>query len=197
MNDLINKVIEIGAIEMKAGKFGKMAKIKDEKNLTYTVYQMKKDGTESVAWQALQNLDIGTNVQIGFSEEVVNHPEHGNYTARTIRAFNTDIGSGAANSSAQKETSRVGSPTASPTPAGDAFGRRLAIHGFVNALINSGTKPSAITGETILELTALEDRIDTILNPSSFRQTVARSAPSVVEELPVIRQEFDGSDVPF
>lgn len=51
-----------------------------------------------------------------------------------------------------------------------------------------------IDGAMLVELTKLESRIETILNPSSFRQAVQAHAPQVAnpvqqEELPVIQQE--------
>jgi hypothetical protein len=111
----------------------------------------------------------------------------------------------------QVQTPRSVANTGSQSKGNDEFGKRLAIHGFVNALIASGTKPNDITGEIIVELTKLESRIDTILNPSAFRQAVQAHAPQVVEpELPTIqvaddiqeyadqiREEVDVDSIPF
>jgi len=66
---LINAVIQLTSKEEKAGKFGPMAKIKDEKGLTYTVYKTKKDGTVSVAWEQLQKLSVGDMVQVSFQKK--------------------------------------------------------------------------------------------------------------------------------
>ena len=86
MNDkLLNRTITLTERTDKTGKFGQMAKIKDEKGLTYTVYETKKDKTTSVAWKALQNIPLGTNVFIGYAEETVTHPQHGDYTASSTR----------------------------------------------------------------------------------------------------------------
>ena len=110
------------------------------------------------------------------------------------------------------QTPRSVANTGSQSKGNDDFGKRLAVHGFVNALISSGTKPNDITGEIIIELTKLESRIDAILNPSAFRQAVQAHAPQVVEpELPTIQvapdiaeyaqqienEEINVEDIPF
>jgi len=155
-NKLINAVIQLASKEEKAGKFGPMAKLKDEKGLTYTVYKTKKDGTTSVAWEQLQTLSVGQSVQISFSEEIVDHPEHGTYTARTIRSFNPDIGNGVANSSAQAESSNGGANRGQSGASGEAFGRRLAVHGFVNGMLAAGATTETITKD-LSALLRLED----------------------------------------
>lgn len=95
MGELQNKVITIVSKEEKEGPFGPLVKIKDENNLTYSVYKNKKDGTVSAAWNDMPS--ISEVVQIGYVEEVKQHPEHGQVTYRTIRNFNKDIGQGVSN----------------------------------------------------------------------------------------------------
>jgi hypothetical protein len=186
---LINAVIQLTSKEERAGKFGPMAKLKDEKGLTYTVYKTKKDGTVSVAWEQLQTLSVGDNVQVSFAEEIVNHPEHGTYTARTIRSFNPDIGNGMTNSSASKESSNLSHSGASQRGSSDAFGRRLAIHGFVNGMLGAGATVETITKD-LPALLRLEDTID-----------LALSAPldGANRDLPIIQQDenYSGDDLPF
>ena len=97
--ELINKVITVSGKEEKLAAGKPVMKIKDEKNLSYSVWKFKKDGTESVAWGQIP--DIGETTQIGYVEETKDHPEHGATTYRTIRTFNKDIGNGVANNKAQ------------------------------------------------------------------------------------------------
>jgi len=156
-NDLIKKVIEVTDITEKRYETGKQAKIKDASNLTYNVYEKKQDGTTSAAWTALDKVNIGATVEIAYVEQEKEY-EGKPYTARTIRMINQDIGSGVKNTqpisiSFESQTPRTVSNNGSQSKGNDEFGKRLAVHGFVNALIASGTKPNDITGEIIIELT--------------------------------------------
>ncbi len=124
-NDLITKLIEVSDITEKAFLNGKQAKIKDQDNLTYTVWQKKKDGSISAAWASLERVGLGSNIQIGYVEEQKEY-EGKPYTARTIRTINEDIGNGMANAMAQGKTSRSEAPVASETPKDDKFWEKQA-----------------------------------------------------------------------
>lgn len=89
MNDLLNKVITVSAKEEKLAGGKPVMKIKDEKGLTYSVWKFKQDGTESVAWGQIPDLNTAT--QIGYVEDVKQDPQHGTVTYRTIRNFNPDL----------------------------------------------------------------------------------------------------------
>lgn len=122
-NKLLNKVITISSKEEKAGQYGAIAKLKDENNLTYTVYEQKKDGTTSTAWAQLQNLPIGSTVQIGYVEEIKEY-EGKQYTARTIRNFDRDIGNGVQNAGGYQTPAPAQSPrTEANRPQYAASGR--------------------------------------------------------------------------
>jgi hypothetical protein len=92
-NKLINKVITISSEETKKTQYGLVKKIKDERGLTYSVFDTKRDGTESVAWAQYKELQIGDTVQISYVEEPKEF-EGKKYMARTIRNFDKDIGNG-------------------------------------------------------------------------------------------------------
>jgi len=109
MNDLEKKLIEVTSMEVKAGPYGNIAKIKDQQNLTYSIFEKKKDNTISVAWQNLPQ--VGETVQIGFVSEEKSY-EGKPYTQRTIRTIDADIGNGMANHLAQKTSNSV-APSAS------------------------------------------------------------------------------------
>jgi len=70
--DLINKVIRVESVESAPTKTGKQKlKVKDENNLTYQIWQLKQDGTETMAWQNFkpQALDaVGKTYNISFGE---------------------------------------------------------------------------------------------------------------------------------
>lgn len=98
--DLINKVITVSGKEEKMQGGKPVMKIKDQDNLTYTVYKIKQDGTESAAWKAMPSLE--DVVQIGFVEQKGEY-EGKPVTYRTIRVFNKDIGNGVANLTPRQE----------------------------------------------------------------------------------------------
>lgn len=200
-NKLINAVIQLTSKEEKTGKFGPMAKTKDEKGLTYTVYKTKKDGTVSVAWDQLQALSVGDMVQAGFAEEIVEHPEHGKYTARTIRSFNSDIGNGVANSQAQAKSSNLGHSGASGgVLKDDAFWEKQAHEKccslWTAALMQRGTLAVPNFDEFWTIFQAI--KADGNKRFSPLRQAVQKHAPAVMDEdLPVIQQDEDVDDIPF
>lgn len=98
--ELINKVITVSGKEEKMQGGKPVMKIKDQDNLTYTVYKTKQDGTESAAWKAMPSLE--DVVQIGFVEQKGEY-EGKPVTYRTIRVFNKDIGNGVANLTPRQE----------------------------------------------------------------------------------------------
>lgn len=98
--DLINKVITVSGKEEKMQGGKPVMKIKDQDNLTYTVYKTKQDGSESVAWSQIPSID--ETVQIGFVEQKGEY-EGKPVTYRTIRVFNKDIGNGVANLTPRQE----------------------------------------------------------------------------------------------
>jgi hypothetical protein len=195
-NKLINQVIQLSSKEEKLGKFGPMAKIKDEKGLTYNVYKLKKDGTVSVAWEQLQGLNTGEMTQISFAEEIVNHPEHGTYTSRIARAFNPDIGNGMVNSSAQEKSSNVGH-SGSFQGHSDAFSRRLGVQGHINALLSN---PSYYPISNDADLVPIASLIkEAIAIEDEAEKQLSSSLEDANLNLPVIQQgdDVDVDSIPF
>lgn len=204
-NPLLNKVIVFSAKEEKLQGGKPVTKIKDEKGLTYTVYKTKQDGATSVAWEQLGKLEIGSSVQIGYVEDTGEY-EGKPVTYRTIRSFNSDIGSGMVNAQAQGKTSNTEANRGTRNESGDAFGRRLAIHGMVNGMLAAGLDPVQIDDRVITHLLDLENRIDRMLNEPVAKQEMRAkfgtplSEPQANDaELPTIQQEDDlsVSDIPF
>lgn len=102
MNDkLINKVIKILEISIKDGQFGRIAKIKGDDNLTYTVAETKRDGDFTKAWEQLEKLKAGDTTQVSFVtvDGVIKTGDNAGktYLSRYVRLFNPDIGNGVAN----------------------------------------------------------------------------------------------------
>ncbi len=194
MDGVINRNIQIESIEAKMASTGNMKYIlKDTSNNKYFFWQKNK-GQDSEAYLSFTGMGLkkGDTVAIGFTEEqksfVNNENKTIDYTDRFILSLRESSGSPAPSQPEIPRSVANNSSQGIPQNKGnDAFGKRLAVHGFVNALISSGVKPLDITGETIVELTKLESRIDAILNPSSFRQAVQAHAPQVLEELPTIQ----------
>jgi hypothetical protein len=209
-NKLLNKAITLSAKEEKLQGGKPVAKIKDEKGLTYTVYKFKQDGTESVAWGQLGKLSLGQTVQIGYVEDIGDSKDGSvSVTYRTIRNFNEDIGNGVQNAIDQGKDPYKSKSSVSEGSGNDEFGRRLGVHGLVNGMlansniISNVREPQDVSGIVALAI-QIEDEINKQLNPSKFRQTVERTAPNIVtppeEELPTIQQgdpDLNVEGIPF
>lgn len=81
MNDILNKVITITSVETKLTTTGKtMLKLTDHENKHYQIWKTKADGTDSVAYQRLQDLGepVGKVVEIGYKEDA------GDYQGKAI-----------------------------------------------------------------------------------------------------------------
>ncbi len=207
-NKLINKVITISSMEMKPGQYGQMAKIKDEEGRTYTVYEQKKDGSTSAAWEQMQTLKIGSLVQIAYSSEMKDY-QGKPYEARTIRAFNEDIAQGMANTSAQGKTSNGGQFQASGSQSkDDAFWEKQAYEKCLSlwsaALIQNGKLDmlEQIKEGYFWELfQAIKAEGEKRFSP--LRQSVERHAPRVItpEEPPIESYDepspVDPESIPF
>lgn len=130
MSDLSNDVTAIASKTEQPGKFGPSMKIIGENKKTYWVNKFNKDGTVSKAWEKMP--DVGDTVQISYQGTMKPKPEgKGEYESRTVRFFDSDIGNGVANA----QTPRYEPNSASQRESSEDFGRRLAVHGFLNAQI--------------------------------------------------------------
>jgi hypothetical protein len=187
---LINKTISIMSMETKAGQYGAMAKIKDEKGLTYTVFEQKRDGSTSVAWEQLQKLKIGSLVQISFSEEAKEYEGKG-YMARTIRAFDEDVANGRANYEAQHETPRGGANMSSQGPSDENFWDKKA---YKQCLWNFWLKSTDVG--LILRW---EDMVWKAFKDIEADADKRFSEPAPAGTLPVIQQgeDLNVEDIPF
>jgi hypothetical protein len=72
INNILNKVITITGIETKLTNTGKtMLKLTDQENKHYQIWKTKADGTDSVAYNRLQELGeaVGKTIEIGYKED--------------------------------------------------------------------------------------------------------------------------------
>lgn len=211
MDKLINVVIKIQEIIKKSGQYGQIAKIKGDDNHTYTVYEQKKDGSTSVAWELMDSLGIGDSVQVAYAEKEGEY-EGKKYISRIVRNFDFDIGNGVQNAQMNNQPSPAQTTpsvanNASQSESRDEFSRRLGIQGHINALLSNPNYYNPDNSPTIAllvkEAIAVEDEAEKQLNPSSFRQAVQAKAPHIVDdELPVIQQgeglsPEEVEDIPF
>ncbi|GEM_PF-2164447 len=194
-NKLLNKVISISGVEKKLGKFGQMAKIKDEKGLTYTVYELKKDGTTSTAWEQLGQIQIGQSIQIGYVEEAKEFEGKG-YMARTIRNFNSDIGSNqpTAQNSAPRATQSVREPSKETDWDEIAVGKCQTA--FLAAYLQAGntfadTKLKVIPARILAELVVYGTQ------QTEELPTINQEDDPAGDFNPMVNEPMDVSDIPF
>lgn len=193
MSDLQNKIITIISKGEQAGTYGPVMKIKDENNLTYSVYKTKQDGTVSAAWQSMP--DINDVVQIGYVEEVKDHPEHGKVTYRTIRSFNKDVGEGHNNYQQQNPQPVKEKTMGNQETNWNRIGMIKGMNNLVGSRLASGTSPDEVLKEipAYMEIVnAIEQTVDQSL--------IGNNNPvgQLEEPLPTIQvQDIDVSDIPF
>lgn len=178
---LLNKVITISSEETKQAQFGLVKKIKDEKGLTYSIFQTKQDGSESAAWQQYKELNLGDTVQIGYVEKIKQTPDGKGYTARTIRNFNKDIGEGVQRyqGSQEQKIPRSEAPVRSQSQSKDTDWDQIAVGKcqtqFLAAYIQSGK--------------TIEDAKLQVVKARKLAELVVYGAQQ--EELPTINQDDD------
>jgi len=92
-SELLNKVITIDSVEATTTKTGKARfKIKSTEGLTYGLWKLKSDGTESKAYLGLAELGMeaaGSEIGIAFKEDKGEY-EGKEITYRTIVMLNKD-----------------------------------------------------------------------------------------------------------
>lgn len=134
-----NKVVTI----KKVFDNGDNIRFTDQDGEKYSFFKNGRSGPNQ-QWEQWQNMELteGEAVSIGY---VIN----GQY--KNIMSFQETMG--------REPAAPIQKPRAA-TLEEDPFSTRLAVHGFVNALLNQGKTPSDITDATINSLIGLEKRIN-------------------------------------
>jgi len=165
-DQIYNKIITIATKEESttANKQNTTIKITDHEGERFVFWKKNKDGNFSAVQEQFKNmgLDEGSTVKIGFvketytdkqgvvrnSQKIINIQETNEQPVKMQNAPVTQ------NSAPQREFS-----------GNDLYGRRLALHGFVNArLVNN---PISQVEQELDMLLKLENKIDSVLNPSA------------------------------
>ena len=165
MDQIENLVTEVFAIE----DTGEQIRLKDKtKHSLGSFFKIKKDGTKTQAFQQFQNMGIksGSIVEISFKETPdKTKPE---IIYKNIIGFRESGGRPIQTATpTQKTPPEPISYATQPFKNGnDAFGRRLALHGFINArLVNNPISQVEIELDQLIKL---EDKIDSKLNTGQY-----------------------------
>lgn len=160
----LQKNITISSVEDK----GIQLKIKDEQGKTYSFFKTKKDGSQTQAFEQFKYYKVGDRTGISYKEVPFTGKDGQNVTMKNIMGFmpilpETNEQPARPMATPQKDFVSMPEeyPTDTPTPTQDSFGRRLALHGMVNARLQTHTIQQ-VKAE-IDELLALEDFINTKL----------------------------------
>lgn len=158
MDEILSKDIKIAKVESRE----KLLIFEDTEGTKYKIWYVKKDGTDTVAYGIWKTMGLrpGSVANVSWKEEQKSFTGDGGqviaYTDRTVIGLRETTGTGistpgyAGHDEKKKEQ--------------DNFGRRLAIHGFINALLSRpGTQIDQITTSTIEQLIELENRIEATL----------------------------------
>lgn len=144
-NDIKTKEITIEGFEVKNGRYS----VIDQDNQRYSFFtQWEGQNTEPYDQWVNMQLGQGKNVRINYVEKTGTNAKTGKpVTYKNIYSF--------------LEPPQDSAPV--PKGVQDDYGRRLAIHGFVNGMLASGASVKLIT-ESLTALLILEDRINEALN---------------------------------
>src|ERR1051326_5831195 len=127
---LTNAVIHLTEESGKSkGQYGLILKLKGRdvqtgKTNTYTIYELKQDGSISAAWAAYNSGELlGQTVQVGYATKTGTLQDGTPFTQRIIRTIDIDVGNGVANKVAQEpqqaESFNLGHSVASGGPLKD------------------------------------------------------------------------------
>lgn len=172
MNKLLPDQVKIELVYEKEDKFG----FKDTKGNWYSNFKQWK-GTNTDAYNSFLFANHGNKLAKGQTVNIT-YEQNGDFkNVKTILPVGSEVDSEADAFTAAEESkeeynnktfSNKNSYLAEPTyqkevKGNDAFGRRLAIHGFVNAILSSGVEPDNIDYSILKSFLYLEDRINEAL----------------------------------
>jgi hypothetical protein len=192
-----SKVITIEAISDKPEK--KKAAIKGNDGNWYETFrdwqgEIKLPYSQLISGNHNEPFKKGDTVKISYQVGEFNGKPQ--YQLMSIYPSDTQESSGTANTSSQEKLSNGEAPTRSQSSSNDQFGKRLALHGFVNAMLSNGA-----TIETIIKdlpaLGKLGTAIDRYLNePQALTQMREKFGSDEISE-PSDSYDESVEDVPF
>ncbi len=165
MDQITNKAITISGITQGIKNWI----IVDQDKKKYTLWLIKKDGEETMAYKQFKRMELvaGKVVDISFKEDPASFVNDAgktvNFTNRTVIGF--------------RETNDIPLALDSPkfianqpkeikvqeyTESREDYGRRLAIHGMVNGMLSSGQTIDSVMSQ-VTNLIDLEDHINEVL----------------------------------
>ena len=197
---ILNKGITITEISMKSVKSGSKYALKDHEGRTFNFFTTKQDGTDTQAHAQFKSmgLKVGSTVTIGYVEDSFTTQDGRAGITKKIISFR-ELNGEPSQTAPQTESARGEVKRGQSGNSSDAFGRRLALHGFVNGMLAAGATVDVIKND-LPALLALEDEIDNLLagglpqgKPFNSREFIegAKRVQAALEhdELPVIQQD--------
>jgi hypothetical protein len=190
---ILNSTITIEEVVDKGKKLSLKAN-DGNRTFTYSIWKTKQDGNDSASYSQYKNmgLGVGSTVMIGYVIDEYTTDINGvskQIQSKKIINFREASSVPGSQTPAPAQSPRGGANNASQGYSGDAFGRRLAVHGFVNAMISSGIKPTDISSAALGALLTLENRIDEALSAPLDGANLDLPTIDVNEDL--------GVDLPF
>jgi hypothetical protein len=185
---ILNATITIEEVIDKEKKLSIKAN-NGSRSFTYSVWKTKQDGTDSATYRQFKDmgLKVGSTVMVGYVIDEY-ETEIGGFPKKIQSKKIINFREASSQTAPQGLSSSHGANRGLPERSNDAFGRRLALHGFVNGMLAAGATVETITKD-LPALLRLEDVIDQAL----------QGPVGPGEDLPVIQQgdDLDVSDVPF
>jgi hypothetical protein len=192
-----SKVITIEAISDKPEK--KKAAIKGNDGNWYETFrdwqgEIKLPYSQLISGNHNEPFKKGDTVKISYQVGEFNGKPQ--YHLMSIYPAETQESSEMTQSSSQEKSSNGEAPTRSQGSSNNQFGRRLALHGFVNAMLSKGA-----TIETIIKdlpaLGKLETAIDRYLNEPQALTQMREKFGSDEQETSEPYDEVSVEDIPY
>jgi hypothetical protein len=188
---ILNSTITIEEVIDKEKKLSLKAH-DGNRSFTYSIWKTKQDGSDTSAYAQFKNMGLtqGSTVMVGYvideyETEINGFPKK----IQSKKIINFRETNELPQTPPQGLSSNGGANRDLPGHSSDAFGRRLAIHGFVNGMLAAGATIETIKKD-LHALVKLEDEIDNAL-----------AGREVGAGLPTIQVENDtdklAEDIPF
>jgi len=184
---ILNATITIEEVIDKEKKLSIKAN-NGQRSFTYSIWKTKQDGTDSQTYAQFKTmgLKVGSTVMIGYVIDEY-ETEIGGFPKKIQSKKIINFREASSQTAPSAQSSNGGANRGQSGQSGDAFGRRLAVHGFVNGMLAAGATADTITKD-LPALLRLEDAIDQAL----------QGPVGSGEDLPIIQQEdLNVDDIPF
>lgn len=184
-------LLSVDTTIVKSEDKGTQVLVTDSNNNYYSFFKTKQDGSPTAASNTFSLASNGQPVSIVYKEV----PYKGKTLRSVVKFRAQEAGRPSPAQPPRTPQYEQRSAGASVTPSTqDGFGKRLAIHGFINGMLANGAQPALITSDTLQELDALEARVTNFLERGNGH---VHASGNVAPANPTSDEDINVEDIPF